>query len=301
MINAILLSILVWTAGAQEPLPAHERIWDTKNQIWLSVEHLPTTIAPGDTLVLGEIHGFPGDEEDPVNLQHHSNQTRLLQSLSQRVLAEGRKLNVGMEFLFYTHQSIADRWLADELDDDQFINESDWGSSPLFFYRSQMREPIVSGGRLLALNIPRSVSSTVARHGPQGLSEEQMKLLPPIWERGVDPYFERIKEHLSDHGPGIDLEKYFMAMSLWDDTMAWNSTRAPLGQDNLVIVVGETHVLYGHGLPARLQRYGAPQVKTMVQRHVETWTDESLQSVIAPHSKYGETADFIWVFSTSKP
>jgi hypothetical protein len=75
----------------------------------------------------------------------------------------------------------------------------------------------------------------------------------------------------------------------------------PEGTDQVfVVIVGEFHAEFGHGLPARLSRQGVAQVKTVVQAEVADWTAAALAEAVAPDVKYGARADYIWVYQLPK-
>ena len=129
----------------------------------------------------------------------------------------------------------------------------------------------------------------MARQGLDSLSEEERRLLPPLYDRGSDEYFERFKKIMENHVPEHMLENYFLAQSLWDDTMAWSSARhlANHPEDLLVILVGDFHANYGHGLVERLYANGVKDVLVISQVLEKKQTE--------PHPIYGPRADFVWV------
>lgn len=294
MIRAIAVFFLnlcsVTSAMAQIALPENESIWSNKSQSWMSLEQFRAEIAPGDVLVMGEQHAI---DESLSNRVHHSNQLRLLQSLSM-----AQKVSLGMEFFTYTAQNALDLYVMGQMSEKDFLQAVNWGGNAFALYRPQLFVPQTTGGRTLAMNISRDISGKVARLGPNSLTSEEKALLPPIWERGSAPYFERFSEAMEGHMAPEKLERYFLAQSLWDDTMAWRAfEHRRLQQDDvLVVIVGSFHAEYGLGLPARMKRHGVKAVKTMVQAEVENWTAETLDEAVAGDSNYGALADFVWVY-----
>jgi uncharacterized iron-regulated protein len=181
----------------------------------------------------------------------------------------------------------------------EFLKTVGWGGGPFAAYRRQV---LFDGeGVTVALNIPRSIANQVSRLGPESLSAEQRRLLPPVWERGQAKYFERFRNAMKDHAPEDAIERYFWAQSLWDDTMAWQALRSQAARpgDVLVIIVGEFHVEFGGGLPYELRRLGGSSVKTWIQVEVADLKPETLAAAIANDPVYGEKADFIWVRSAN--
>jgi len=204
-----------------------------------------------------------------------------------------------MEFLTYTFQSQIDRYLAGQLTESEFLKTVEWGAAPYSSYRTQILLPTLHQGWTWGLNIPRNISSRVAKVGPEGLTPEERAVLPPVWNRGNTAYFERFREAMGGHVPDAKIENYFWAQSLWDSTMAWRAQEAKKlkPRDVLLIVVGSFHVAYGGGLPDTLKAAGETQVKTVLQAQAPDWKPETLQNLVAPDPRDGEQADFIWVHS----
>ncbi len=105
-------------------------------------------------------------------------------------------------------------------------------------------------------------------------------MLPPIFERGGADYFQRFRAAMIGHVKEEKIERYFMAQSLWDDTMAWRVGQAhPEDSDQIfVVIVGEFHVEHGLGLPARLARHGRKNVTTLVQTKIRDWSSKNLET-----------------------
>ncbi len=279
-------------AGANESiaqLPRNEKIWSTADQRWLTIhEWQHEAIENGDVLVIGEQHAVDGSLSEIV---HHRNQVQLME-----LIAATHPVSLGMEFFDYPRQSFVDQYTSGTIAEAEFLRAIGWGGNAWPVYRDQVNLPAANGGRTWALNIPRTISGKVGRTGPGSLDEQEISKLPPVWEPGSAPYFERFKEVMNGHVPEERLQNFFWAQSLWDDTMAWQTSlrRDPAGV--FVIIAGQFHVDFGHALPARLKVYGLPQVKTLVQAEVTEWNAESLAKAVAPDPKYGAQADYILVY-----
>lgn len=290
---AISSSSARWTADT-------ERIWDTHAGKFITLQELKAEA--GDIIVVGEDHATEGNTADPETTIHHDNQMRLIKHLQMSVSTEGLSLSVGMEFLTYTFQSFVDQFLSGTLPESDFLREAHWNSNPFEFYRKQILSSADSGGKTIALNIPAEIAGKVAHAGPYSLTTEERALLPPMWERGNDAYFERFAEAMKDHVPSDALENYFWAQSLWDNTMAWKAHeyRKTAPSDVMVIIVGGFHVEYGGGLPFELRKLGA-QVKTVMQIVPQDWNGETLRALIDGDAKYGPHADYVWLHSGVAP
>lgn len=291
----LALAMAMPAIAAAVQLPKNEKIWSTRDARWLTLaEWRQSKIQGGDILVLGEQHAVGDSLSERI---HQSNQLRLMTEL-----ALGWRVWLGMEFFEYPKQDVVDRYLSGLLSEPDFLRDIGWGGNAWPLYREQVLLPSRAGGHTWALNIPRSISGRVGRAGPDSLLAAERALLPPLWEKGSDLYFERFAEVMRGHVSEQQLMNYFWAQSLWDDTMAWQTglrwpPRAQAADDQvLVLIAGQFHVEYGHALPARLIRHGLSQVKTMVQVEVADWTDADLAAAVAPHVKYGALADYVWVY-----
>lgn len=286
--NVLLVFLFTISAHAVE-MPAQESIWDVRNQTWIQLSDLAAQIHAGDIVVVGEQHAV--DESLSAQV-HHGNQLRLMQEIGKT-----SKISLGMEFFNYTDQSTIDSYLDGELSESKFLSAISWGSSAYSMYRRQVQAPRSLRGHTYGLNIPRAITGKIGKSGRDSLDDSEKALLPPIWERGSDPYFERFTEVMNGHVTGEKLENYFWAHSLWDDTMAWQAVANARADEVFMIIVGEFHAEFGHGLPARLQRHGARSVKTVIQSEIVDFTPEALEAETRIHDKYGLRADYIWVYS----
>jgi uncharacterized iron-regulated protein len=281
---------------------AHTMIVDTgSGKTYTTEEFAGLQAGTGRILVFGEQHATKENEKDPATAEHHAHQTQLLGYMVRELTRSRMHLNVGMEFLTYPHQADTDAYVGGRLGEAAFLQAVQWGAkNPFQFYRDQIKMPALARGRTVALNMPSFVTSQVAKGGPDSLTSEQRALLPPVWERGGPEYFERFSETMQGHASPEQMENYFWAQSLWDDTMAWNAVKSleadPAAME--VIIVGEFHTEFGHGLKARLLRQGAKQVSTLLQVPVTKWNDEELKKALAPDPRYGNRADYLWVYST---
>jgi uncharacterized iron-regulated protein len=274
----------------------NEAVWDTQNQRWIAVEQLAAQSMPGDIWVFGEEHATKDNAAQPSTIIHHDNQVRFLEALKALYRTQPTSVSVGMEFLTYTFQTYVNQYLAGVLPEADFLKDVQWsGGDPFEFYRRQ----IGSTGHTVALNTPPSIAETVAMQGPDSLSLDDRYFLPPVWEQGNPAYQERFDDAMKDHATKGELENYFWAQSLWDDTMAWRALlyREYTPDDVMVIIVGMFHVQYGGGLPYELGKLGHSRIRTLLQVETADWDPGTLSAAIAPDPKYGEQADYLWVHS----
>ena len=255
----------------------------------VSLNEALSTVQAGEIVIIGEEHG---------SALCQGEQMAILQTLRAR----GLRVNVGMEFLEYPQQAVTDQFRAGSLPETDFLKAVGWGSLPFELYREQILFPRVDHGEMTrALNAPRALTGHVAKSGLDSLSDAEKSWLPPGLTRGNDRYFERFKKTIG-HLPNPDAaDRYFWAQSIWDETMAWQAIDQQVQHPDavLVIIVGEFHVQYGGGLPARIRARGGPRVLTFSEVNLADMNDSDRASALQPDPIDGARADFIWAFSQS--
>lgn len=270
---------------------------DGRTLLPVNASQIIERIQPGSVLILGENHGVAA----------HRDQHLILLNLLRQ---QGFKVSVGMEFLNYTDQPFVNQYLAKQLDDAAFLQAINWKGLPFEFYKQQILFPNFCEGELtLGLNVPRAITSKIAKTGLDSLTADERQLLPPDFTLGRDSYKARFAEIM--HVPaGPALDRYFTAQSAWDDTMAFQAVKflESYPEHVLVIVVGEFHVQYGGGLADRIL---ARQPKANIVSVSQLWavnflsdgsevpmTETEIQKEIAPSASEGPRGDFLWI---SKP
>ncbi|MDZ4082908.1 MAG: ChaN family lipoprotein [Bdellovibrionales bacterium] len=254
----------------------------------ITVESLVSRVEAGGVLVLGELHG---------NQTHYLRQKAALTALK----ANGRcTVSVGLEFLSWVHQASVDDYFDGKLAEPDFLKAAEWGGNPFADYRDQALFPRATGGRLIALNAPRTLTGAISKRGIENLSAEELRLMPPGFELGRKEYRERFDAIMGGHVPAQALERYFAAQSTWDETMAWQVAEFLAANPThcVAVIVGDFHVNFGGGLPDRLRARGLKNVVTISQVDTFGLTEPELTAELGPLPKYGDRADGIWLSST---
>src|SRR3989344_390130 len=270
------------------------RLMDGRTLASVEASAITSNVSPGTVIILGENHG----------LQAHRDQHIIV--LNQ-LRAQGLKVSVGMEFVNFTDQSFLNQYLAGELNDEQFLKQIKWQGFDFKFYKDQILFPQISLGEwTLGLNIPRFVTSKIAKTGVESLTPEEQELMPPGFQMGRASYKERFARIM--HVPaGPTLDRYFAAQSTWDDAMAYQATQFLNNHPDqvLVIIVGEFHAQYGGGLADRIL---ARRPQTPITTILPLWavayksdgteipmTEDEIQNEIQPSETEGPRGEFIWV------
>jgi uncharacterized iron-regulated protein len=219
----------------------------------LPISAVVSAVADKTIVYVGERHDRYGD---------HLAQLEVIQGLHDR----HRELAIGMEMFQSRYQKPLDDYIAGTIDEETFLREAhyftSWGFN-YFLYRDILLYARSEKLPVIGLNIPKELSSKVARHGLAHLSEEERALLPKEMD-GLDAgYRERLLEAFQMHQveiPGDDLPRhlgsFIEAQVLRDESMA-AAMADYLGhhpESRMVILAGSGHLEFGSGIPRRAYR-----------------------------------------------
>ncbi len=252
---ALSLSLLVlWTS----PSDAQTVSVSTPTQQSLNPQTAFKQLGQSRVIYLGETHDSEAD---------HRAQLEIIRSLHH----QNPKLAIGMEMFQRPFQSGLDSYLAGAATEEmlQEFTEFDkrWGFPwefylPIIEFAKENQLPVV------ALNTPTEVTRKVARQGLNSLAAEERRYIPPIAEIRTEPdrYRDRLRKVFdsfhSGKGSNRGFDSFFQAQVLWDETMADAIAqflkRNPDRQ--MIVLVGQGHVIYGDGIPSRVARR-LPKIK----------------------------------------
>lgn len=260
------------------------RLYDGKNGTRVSLADIARSVPTGSIVIVSEIHDMK---------EHHQNQQSFLEALAE---AGAEKISVGMEFLSRPFQPFVDRFLSGSLDETSFLKAVEWGGNNFADYRRQVLFPKNHGGRTVALNAPRALTSRISKVGLAGLTDEERAELPEDFRLGNADYFERFKEVMGSHVPPEAVQRYFEAQSVWDEFMSSTAVEYIRAnpEQRLMIIVGDFHNAYGGGLPDRLAARGIAPI-TISQIATEGLSPAEVREIAMPHARWGKRADYVWV------
>lgn len=217
-------------------------------------------LSEADVICVGEDHENPHD---------HWAELKVLHALFERTSMNGKELALGLEMVDRSRQSVLDRFAKSELDEDEFLKESQWSERwgyDFAYYRPQVELMQDHDLTLLALNLPKEVSHKLAHGGVDSLSDSERALLPDdIDTTDVDhrAWFDAVMK--SHPPPPSDRDNVYLAQVAWDETMAdnaarWIKRRVPGRQ--LVIFAGSGHCR-ADGIPNRIARRVRANVRSV--------------------------------------
>ena len=216
------------------------------------LQALTRSLTGSQVIYLGETHDSEWD---------HQIQLKVLQSLQDR----NPKLILAMEMFQRPYQGVLDRYLKGELSEAELIDRTEyqtrWGFpwelyAPILRFSQSKNIPVV------ALNTPTEVTRKVSRKGLESLTLADRRFIPPLSEIQLGPvwYQDRIQKIYTEmhqgKGNSDGLTRFFQAQVLWDETMADHIARTvkQYPQHQIVVLVGQGHLMYGDGIPDRVLR-----------------------------------------------
>ncbi|MEK7805459.1 MAG: ChaN family lipoprotein [Planctomycetota bacterium] len=241
-------------------------------------------------LYVGETH---------ANKAAHQVQLKILKTYYEKF---GNNIAIGMEMFTRPYQPFLDQWVAGEIDENKFLEETHWDSE--WGYDYYLYKDILDFARekkipVIALNAPKAVVKMVSKNGLKGLSEEEKKQLPEIdtTDNFHRAYLERaIREHMVDRT--ADLEKYNDVQNLWEEYMA--QTIADYlssweGKDKKFLAfAGNGHIIYDFGIPEKVFRRSHLPYYTIYPAEFHGDKPPPEHDLFLPEIPL-EPADFVWV------
>ena len=208
-------------------------------------------------------------EEHP-NPHHHAAQIEVL----TRALTLEPRVALGLEMLPRTLQPEVDKYLANTLDDAQFVAAVDWPKTwgfPFGLYRPLLALCRDHHQPAYALNAPKGLTRAVSHKGIEGLSADEKKELPEMVP-GPEEHRAYVREALAGHDMGHgkptpeQMERFYLAQLVWDETMAESIAKALAAEGapaKMVVVAGVGHTRRV-AIPERAKRRGAQPYVTIV-------------------------------------
>lgn len=218
-----------------------------------SFEEMLLEIKPAKIVYLGEVHD---------NTEDHKNQLKIIQELYKR----NPKIAIAMEMFQRPYQDVVNQYLAGKLTEKQLIEKSEyekrWGFpwenyAPILNFAKEKQLSVI------ALNTPSEITRKVAREGLDSLTPSEQKLIPPLSEIHTDneEYRQQLQaafqqHQATNHGNSAQVENFFQAQVLWDETMAESITKFAKANPNyqVIVLAGQGHIIYGYGIPDRVAR-----------------------------------------------
>jgi len=232
------------------------------------VNELIGEVARRDVVLLGERH----DVADDHRWQLHT--LAALHALRPNMV-------IGFESFPRRVQPALDRWVAGELSEQRFLEQSEW--TKVWSYPAELYLPLFQFARMhrvpmIALNVEHDLTQAIAREGWDGVPAARKEGVsrpaaasPAYKEMLFDIYKEHRKERDKDKGAGEAARddpaflRFVDSQTTWDRAMAEAlAKRVRAGGPLVVGVMGAGHVERGYGVPHQLRDLGIANVGTLI-------------------------------------
>ncbi len=239
---------------------------------------------------------YLGETHDSI--EDHQAQRAIIREMQR----QNGKIAIAMEMFQRPFQSAIDNYLAGKLTEEQLVEQTEYDRRwrfPWEYYAPFLRFAKENKLPVLALNTPSEVTRKVASQGLESLTAEDKKYIPPISEIRTDnaEYRQMLLEVFQQHqksaqGNSTAFERFLQAQVLWDETMAEKIAEFVKANPDyqVVVLAGKGHIMFGYGIPSRVERrLGVGKVK-MRSVLFGSPTD-------TPLSGDKPMADFVWQHS----
>lgn len=233
---------------------------------FVSTATLTASLASQQVILLGEQHDIA---------DHHRWQLQTISAL----YALRPDMALGFEMFPRRIQAVLDKWVAGELSESEFLEQSEW--KKVWGYEPALYMPIFHFARMnripmLALNIDRSVVRSAGKKGLKQMSEEERQGVS-FPAPASDDYLQLLANTFGGHSQGEELEsedileneqflRFVGAQQLWDRAMAERLAEAVTADEApLVIgVMGTGHIVERFGVPQQLADLGIQKTKVLL-------------------------------------
>jgi uncharacterized iron-regulated protein len=271
LISAILLSAMF----IQSHTAKQEGILKVSGKQVVTMEEMIDDLKEVSLVFVGEFHD---------RMRHHDAQLRIIRELESLDVS----VAVGMEMFSANSQEDLDRWVAGEMDEEEFeaVFRKNWGSQwtlykDIFLYARDEKIPLVG------LNVPREIPQKVAKTGFASLSKEQLSQLPGV-SCDVDAKYEKfIRRALDAHGShGPSFTHFCEAQMVWDTTMAWRLLNyLENSPDSTVVVLAGSGHSWKRGIPEQVRRKSDVSFRVVLPEIPKRMDRDSVTF---------EDADYLW-------
>lgn len=209
-------------------------------------ENLTDAMANKRVLFIGEVHD---------SVAHHQNQLQIIKSLYSRY----PDIVIGAEYFQQPFQQYLDDYIAGRIDEKEMLKKTEYFKRWKIDYR--MLRPIFKFAReehipILALNVSDELHNKVFKGGMQSLTLEERSQIPLEIKSANPNYTQRLKSIFESHPPAESFGYFLDGVLLWDEGMADTTARYlnDHPQSRVVVLAGLVHILYGDGIPERVDR-----------------------------------------------
>ncbi|BBG65930.1 hypothetical protein NNO_1227 [Hydrogenimonas sp.] len=213
----------------------------------------------------GERVLFVGEQH--TDFSNHLNQLKIIKAM----VAAGKKVAIGMEMFQEPYQKYLDLFIEGKISEKEMLRKTEYFKR--WKYNYHLYRPIIlfakkNGLPIVALNIEKEITKKVVREGIDALSKSEKSRVPASIDFSNSRYKEELRRIYSSHQAQTfkNFDEFYYAQLLWDETMAKNvvSFLKKHPDRSMVVLAGNGHVMFGFGIPDRIERRGIKSYKIVV-------------------------------------
>jgi uncharacterized iron-regulated protein len=257
---AVIILAGATNLSAQSYVP--QRVFDSAASQFSDFESMVAAIARADVVFVGEQHDDPNT---------HRLERALLDGLARR----RGDIILSLEMFERDVQDRLDQFRAGKLPEAEFLASSRPWPRYATDYKPLVDLAIARQWPVIAANIPRPMASEISKAGIEvlaGKTDTEKAWFAREWKCPTDDeYYRRFKDVMGGHTGASEMDRFYAAQCLKDETMAesiataWSAAAAAKPETRPLVVHynGSFHSDYGLGTASRVTRR-LPDAKTVV-------------------------------------
>ncbi len=231
---------------------------------------------------------FVGEEHDQYS--HHLAELDIIRCLYEN---GHKKLALGLEMFQRPFQKYLDDYIAGRIDEISFLRDTQYFKRWGFNWR--LYKPILDYARahkipVIALNAPKEIVDKVAQRGLKALSPKEKKSLPELHfdNQAYRAFLRQVFKAHPENLPKVKkFENFYQAQLIWDETMAQTIANylKKHADTQMVVLAGEEHIIYGYGIPSRIDKRGINSYSIILLGGERTLTPGAGDFILFPPPK----------------
>lgn len=249
----------IFLAGLIFVLPIHPKFASAEIISATSTPEIVERVLQDDVVYLGEKHDSP---------EIHQQQLEIIEQLYKNKNSANSKPEMAFAFEMFQRpfQPMLGRYLAGTITESQLRIQTEYDSRWGFeweFYAPILRFAKEKQIPLIAMNTPEEITQRVAQSGIDSLKGSDYRYIPLTDDIDLSnsEYRQRLQDIYEQHveagqGNSTDADNFFAAQVLWDETMAEAIAlyHQQYPNSQIVVLVGQAHVMYDYAIPDRVAR-----------------------------------------------
>lgn len=272
---------------------SEKKIEDSERGMSFSLYEPVLGIIPGQSLKLEDVINAVSEKpiiyigERHTNYEDHKVQLELIMEMSRR----GRKIAIGMEMFQKPFQKAIDDYLSGVISEREFLKKTEYFKRWKFdynLYREIIDFAKANNIPIVALNLREEIIKKVSEGGLDALTDKEKKEIPHDMDMYDEAYKERLKTVFELHEKSRikDFEYFRQSQILWDETMALSIAEFMNNNPDyqMIILVGEQHIIYDSGIPKRAFRLNGKDYATLINGISEKFDNDIGDFILFPKS-----------------